>query len=78
MKSARFALAILLIGTTGAFAEGMLDADADGMVTLVEAQAMYPDFTAEQFATADADASGALDAAELAAAVEAGVLPAQE
>jgi len=78
MKSARIALVILLAGTTASFAEGMLDADGDGMVTMAEVQAMYPDFTAEAFAQADTDGNGSLDATELAAAVDAGTIPAQE
>ncbi|GKY86818.1 EF-hand domain-containing protein [Sinisalibacter aestuarii] len=78
MKSARIALAILLVSGSAAFAQDALDADGDGLVTLAELQAMYPDFTDEQFAEADTDASGALDEAELAAATEAGMIPAEE
>ncbi len=78
MKSARIALAILLVSGSAAFAQEALDADGDGLVTLGELQAMYPDFTADQFAQADADASGGLDEAELAAAIEAGLVPTEE
>jgi EF hand domain-containing protein len=78
MKSAQIALAILLASTSATFAQGALDADGDGMVTLTELQAMYPDFTQDAFTAADTDASGALDEAEFAAAVEAEIVPAQE
>ncbi len=78
MKSARIALVILLAGATAGFAEGTYDADGDGMVTLEEIQVSMPDFTAELFAQADTNADGMLDAAELAAAADAGLLPAAE
>lgn len=45
------------------------DADADGSVTLTELQAVFPDVTAEQFMTADANGDGALDRDEFAALV---------
>lgn len=78
MKSARFALVIFLAGTTATFAQGTLDADGDGMVSMEELQAVYPDFTAEQFAEIDTDASGMLDETEVAVAIESGIIPAQE
>lgn len=53
-----------------------LDADADGMVTIEEMQAVHPETTQDGFAALDTDQDGALNAAELAAAVEAGILPA--
>lgn len=78
MKSARIALVLIALGTTAAYAESMLDADADGLVTIEELQAVNPDATAEEFATYDVDASGALDAEELVAATDAGLVPAAE
>jgi Ca2+-binding EF-hand superfamily protein len=71
------AFAILLAGTTFAAAQSALDTDGDGMVSLAEVQAMAADFTEEQFAAIDTNADGMLDEAELAAAVEAGVIPAE-
>lgn len=52
-----------------------MDANGDGMVTLDEVQAMYPEIAAETFTAADANADGTLDAEELAAAEEAGLMP---
>lgn len=71
-----FAIAIASLGAlslaTAAFAaEGdfeKLDADADGQVTLQEAQAMHADWTAEAFQSLDADSNGALSKEEYEAA----------
>jgi len=78
MKSARIALALLVAGTTTAFAQTALDADGDGMVTLAELQAVYPDFSAEDFALADTDDDQMLSEDEMAVAIESGIIPAQE
>ena len=61
---------------TSAFASDAIDTNADGMVTIEEIQAMYPDVTAEQFSEADTNADGSLDADELQAAQDAEILPA--
>lgn len=78
MKSASIALALLVAGTTTAFAQTALDADGDGMVTLAELQAVYPDFSAEDFAQVDTDDDEMLNEDEMAVAVESGIIPAQE
>jgi len=52
------------------------DANADGVLSLAEVQAVYPDMTGEQFTSADLNADGALDEAEITAAQEAGLMPA--
>lgn len=52
------------------------DADGSGNWSLAELQVAYPDLTAETFTAVDADADGAVDHAELAAALADGVLPA--
>jgi opacity protein-like surface antigen len=41
-----------------------LDADASGGLTLIEVQAVKPEFTAEKFAKYDTDASGEISQAE--------------
>ena len=53
-----------------------LDANGDGLLSVSEVQAVYPDVTAEQFSAMDLNADGALDEPEIAAAQEAGVMPA--
>jgi len=78
MKSAKIALAIALVAGSAAFAQTSLDADGDGLVTLDELVAAYPDYNVEDFATADTDESGALDETEMAIAIESGLVPAQE
>jgi hypothetical protein len=52
------------------------DTDGNGTWSLEELQVAYADLTAETFATIDANADGAVDQAELAAAMADGVLPA--
>jgi len=77
MKKASLALALLLATPGLALAEGV-DADSDGLLTWEEVMTAYPDVTEEQFAQADLDGNGSLDEAEVAAAREAGLLPAEE
>ncbi|MBD3663460.1 hypothetical protein H9Q16_05970 [Sulfitobacter sp. TSTF-M16] len=52
-----------------------LDANGDGLLSVTEVQAVYPDVTAEQFSAMDLNADGALDDSEVVAAEEAGVMP---
>lgn len=74
-----FTLAGAALLAASVSAEDMtLDADSDGMVTLEEVQAVMPEISAEAFVTMDTNGDGALDDAELSAAMEAGLLPADE
>lgn len=52
------------------------DANGDGLLTLDEVQAVMPEVTAESFSAMDLNADGALDAAEVEAAQDAGLMPA--
>ncbi|MEL7090663.1 MAG: hypothetical protein AAFN94_02895 [Pseudomonadota bacterium] len=52
-----------------------LDTNADGVLTLDEVQAGYPEVSVDMFTTMDLNADGALDGEEIAAAQEAGILP---
>lgn len=70
------ALGMSALATT-AFADmSTLDADGDGLVTVEELQAAYPEVTADQFSEIDTNADGAVDDAEMSAAQDAGMLPA--
>jgi hypothetical protein len=53
-----------------------VDANGDGLLSVTEVQAVYPEVTAEQFSAMDLNADGALDDAEVQAATEAGMIPA--
>jgi hypothetical protein len=53
-----------------------LDANGDGLLSVTEVQAVYPDVTAEQFSAMDLNADGALDDVEVQSATEAGMMPA--
>lgn len=52
-----------------------VDADGDGLLTIAEVQAVYPDMTADQFNQIDTNADGALEDAEVQAARDAGLMP---
>ncbi|MEP1519176.1 MULTISPECIES: hypothetical protein [Ascidiaceihabitans] len=52
------------------------DANGDGVLTIDEVQAVYPDVTADSFTAMDLNADGALDAEEVSAAQDAGLMPA--
>ncbi len=76
MQKLAFTLAFGLAATGMAFAQSMteLDADGSGALSLEELQVAYPSATEDTFVTIDANADGAVDEAELTAAVEAGTL----
>ena len=65
----------LALGATAALAQEM-DADGDGLVTWDELSVAMPDVTEETFTLADTNVDGGLDADELQAAVDAGLIPA--
>lgn len=66
---------------TTAFAAGTLadaDTNGDGMLTIEEVQAVYPEVTPDQFSQIDANGDGAVDDAEMSAAQDSGLLPAAQ
>jgi hypothetical protein len=75
---------LAVIATTAlcvpAFAMGQsatqIDANEDGVLTLVEVQAVYPDMSEDQFLAVDVNGDGVLEDAEVRAAQEAGLMPA--
>lgn len=78
MKKIILSSLVVLGLSTAAFAQAAtdfatVDADASGGVSLVEAQAAWPDLTADAFAAADVDANGELSADEYAALTAAAV-----
>jgi hypothetical protein len=75
MKKILVSILALGIATSGAMAQTAApdlvtaDADKSGDVSFAEAQLIWVDLTADAFAAADADASGALSQAEFDAYV---------
>ena len=67
------ALANSAIAMGEAMAE--MDANGDGVLSVSEMQAAYPDISAETFSEVDTNSDGALDDAELIAGQEQGLLP---
>lgn len=59
-----------------AAAPEIADTDGNGTWSMDELLVAYPDMTAESFTAIDANADGAVDQAELAAALADGALPA--
>lgn len=75
MKKLIVSVLALGLATSGVMAQAAApdlataDADKSGDVSFAEAQLVWPDLTAEAFAAADTDASGALSQAEFDAHV---------
>ena len=78
MKKSITVMTAMLLGTTAFAADfNTMDADADGVISEVEFVAAYPEANEAALAAADQDQNGALDEAEIIAATEAGILPAE-
>lgn len=81
MNATAHTIALLLAGTTTAFAQeaNLADADGDGMVSLAELQDLYGEMSEGDLATGfeqvDIDADGLLDDDEIALARESGIFP---
>ena len=75
MKIGNIATVMALIATSAAYAQTMVeDSDGDGVYSMEELMVVYPTLTEDVFGEIDANEDGAVDAEELAAAQEAGVL----
>jgi hypothetical protein len=75
--------AVLGLGAVPVFAQDaaapdIADTDGNGTWSVDELRVAYPDLTDEGFVSIDANADGAVDQAELAAALADGLLPAAE
>lgn len=76
--AANFLLLIALPTLALAVTAAEIDTNGDGLVTIDEAQAVFPDMAVETFTAMDLNADGALDSEEVAAAQEAGLMPATD
>lgn len=78
MKKSITLITAMLLGTS-AFAADFktMDTDADGVISEVEFVAAYPEASEAVLEAVDVDKNGALDESEVAAAVDAGILPAE-
>jgi len=72
------ALCLSMVAGAAAAVIAEIDVNSDGMYSFPEVLAVMPDFTDADFAALDANGDGLLDGDEIAAAVEAGMLPASE
>lgn len=82
MKTLFPTLAAVSVLLTPALAMGQsvaeLDANGDGVLSLQEVQAVYPDTTEADFGTMDINGDGVLDDAEVQAAQDAGLMGAAD
>ncbi|MEZ5731277.1 MAG: EF-hand domain-containing protein [Paracoccaceae bacterium] len=78
MKKLAYTIALGLVPAGMALAATLaeMDADANGLLSMDELKAAYPDLTDEGFAAIDVNADGSVDADELSAAIEAGTITA--
>lgn len=70
-------VALMALGAPLAAMEAV-DVNDDGVATLEEIQAVYPDFTPADFARLDVNVDGMLDEDEYAQGVEDGLIPDEE
>lgn len=75
MKTLNIMTVLAVLAASSAYAQTMVeDADGDGAYSMEELMVVYPSITEEVFGEVDTNDDGAVDAEELAAAQEAGVL----
>ena len=67
---------VVVCAAGAALAAMSADSNGDGVLTIDEVQAVMPEVTVEAFSAMDLNADGALDAAEVEAAQDAGLMPA--
>ena len=76
MKKFQITFAALSLGATALVAQSAdIDINGDGMYSFPELMAVVPTLTEDDFAALDTSGDGLLDADEIAAGVDAGVLP---
>lgn len=68
----------ILAAAAAAFAMTDMDSDGDGNLSMQEFMTAYPELSALEFEATDVDGNGLIDGDEYAAAVDAGVLPADQ
>jgi hypothetical protein len=66
---------LALAGATASTAQTDTDTDGDGVYSYAEMLAVYPDLTEATFLIIDSDASGTIDADEMASAQDQGLIP---
>ncbi|PSL20688.1 hypothetical protein [Shimia abyssi] len=67
--------ALTLIIAASVHAQSNADANGDGLLTIEEVVAVYPDLTNDVFSAMDTNGDGVLDADEVGAAQDAGLMP---
>lgn len=73
-----FAMIAACLATHVAAQDAAIDTNGDGMYSFPEVQAAMPDMSEDMFMTVDVNGDGLLDTDEIAVAIEAGILPAND
>lgn len=68
--------AALILAAGAVAAAGEMDTDGDGVYSFNELLVAYPALTEDTYGTIDTNGDGGIDEAELASAMDAGILPA--
>ena len=68
----------LMVASTVLAQDAAIDVNGDGTYSYPELQAAMPDITEDEFTVLDVSGDGLLDAEEIAAGTEAGLLPAMD
>ncbi|MEM7471151.1 MAG: hypothetical protein AAF340_07345 [Pseudomonadota bacterium] len=74
-KAFAITAASVLFATGAIAAVADVDTDGDGVASFTELLAVYPTLTEEGFGAIDANGDGVIDEAEMAAALDAGLIP---
>ena len=69
---------VFVVATPALAQDAAIDVDEDGMYSYPELLAVMPEMTEDEFVILDVNGDGLLDAEEIAAAQEAGAIPASE
>jgi len=78
IRNALIALPFVVLAVPAFAQDAAIDTDGDSAYSLVELQVATPEMTQEEFDAMDVNLDGVLDADEIAAAVEAGLLVAAQ
>lgn len=77
-KTLTVPLFVISIATAAAAQDASIDTNGDGMYSYPELLVLMPEMTEADFTVLDGDGDGLLNADEIAAGTEAGILPAMD
>lgn len=75
MKTLLLSTTVIVTLAGASFAAALIDNNGDGILTLDEVKAAFPEIKAEEFSIMDVNSDGVLDTSEVSAAQDAGLMP---